>query len=329
LTDANPPILSVVVAIASDTISPTDTRHLAPCLAALEAQTDSPPMEIIVPLPVGVVGIDSLRERFRDVRFFEYADLRKYSRQGRSREHHGELIARGFAQARGALIALIEDHDMPAPDWSANAVRAHQSAWAGVGGAIENSVDTPLNWAVYFSDFQLYQNPLQAGPSARASDACVIYKKSALEKIRALWEKEFHEASVNGALAECGEKLALDPHVVVYQRRKDLQLGTALEERFIWGRSFGAWRCLRAGLAQRLVWIVFSPILPFLLTVRRTRIALEKRRNLGAFLRALPLTFLLTVSWSCGELIGYITRRAVSSEIARAQALFARRGDAE
>ncbi len=315
------PVLSVVVALASDTTSPTDTRHLSPCLAALQAQIGAPPMEIVVPLPAGVSGIESLRRRFPDVRFSEYSDLRKYSRKGRSREHHGELISRGFAEARGALIALIEDHDVPAPDWSANAVNAHRSPYAGIGGAIENGVDTAMNWAVYFSDFQLYQSPLRAGPSARASDANVIYKKSALEKIRPVWEKVFHEASVNGALAACGEKLALEPRVVVYQARQSLRPGAALEERFLWGRSFGAWRCTQAGSAQRLVWIAFSPVLPVLLTLRRTRVAIEKKRNLGAFMRTLPLTLLLAAAWSWGELTGYITRQPVSPEIAEAQAL--------
>jgi hypothetical protein len=134
------PVLSVVIAIASDTTSPTDTRHLRPCLAALRKQLNAPTMEVIVPLPVGVSGIDSLRQEYSEVRFLEVADLRKYSQKGESREHHGELIARGFAQARGSLIALIEDHDVVAAEWSANAVNAHRSPFAAVGGAIENGV---------------------------------------------------------------------------------------------------------------------------------------------------------------------------------------------
>jgi len=321
---ASDPVLSVVIAIASDTTSPTDTRHLEPCLAALRKQSKAPTMEVIVPLPVGISGINSLRQEYSEVQFLEFAYLRKYSQKGDSREHHGELIARGFAQARGSLIALIEDHDVVAAEWSANAVNAHWGPFAGVGGAIENGVDLPLNWAVYFSDFQLYQNPLQEGVSARASDANVIYKRAALERIRPVWEKEFHEASVNGALLECGEKIVLAPLVVVYQHRQGLRLATALRERFVWGRSFGAWRCTQAGNARRLFWIVFSPVLPMVLMARRSLLAVKKRRKLGAFVRVFPLTFILTVGWSCGELMGYITRRAVPSRIAEAQAIAGR-----
>jgi hypothetical protein len=321
---ASNPVLSVVIAIASDTTSPTDTRHLGPCLAALRRQSNAPTMEVIVPLPVGVSGINSLRQEYSEVCFLEFADLRKYSRKGESREHHGELIARGFARACGTLIALIEDHDVVAADWSANAVSAHRGPFAAVGGAIENGVDLPLNWAVYFSDFQLYQNPVQGGVSPRASDANVIYKRAALERIRPAWEEEFHEASVNNALNESGEKIALAPQVVVYQHRQGLRLAAALKERFVWGRSFGAWRCTQAGTACRLFWIVFSPVLPVVLMARRSWLAVRKRRKLDAFVKALPLTFILTVSWSCGELVGYITRRAVSSKISAAQAIAGR-----
>ena len=44
-------------------------------------------------------------------------------------------------------------------------VVAHREYYAAIGGAIENGVDRPLNWAVYYSDFGRYQNPFQSGES--------------------------------------------------------------------------------------------------------------------------------------------------------------------
>jgi hypothetical protein len=153
------------------------------------------PFEVIVPLPPGVVGLEDLRRDQPDVHFLEIPDLRNYTLPRNGREHHGELIARGFARARGGIVALIEDHDVAAPDWAIRLVDAHRGPFAGVGGAIENGVDRPLNWAVYFCDFLRYQNPLPEGESTRASDANVSYKRAALEAIRPVWEKEFHEAT--------------------------------------------------------------------------------------------------------------------------------------
>jgi hypothetical protein len=311
LPESEQPVLSVVIAIASDTTAPTDTRHLGPCVAALKRQSGAVPMEIIVPLPPGVAGLEDLRRIHPDVRFLEVEDLRKHTGQGNSREHHGELIARGFALARGSIIALIEDHDFADVDWSARLMEAHRSPFAGVGGAIENGIDRPLNWAVYFCDFLRYQNPLPEGESTRASDANVSYKRRALENIRPVWAEEFHEAMVNGALLGSGEKLSLAPGVVVYQRRQDLRLSAALRERYVWGRSFGAWRCQQAGAMQRLFWAVFSPALPVLIPLRMTLMAIRKRRTLRPFLIALPITAVLAACWSWGEFTGYVTGRAL------------------
>jgi hypothetical protein len=229
------------------------------------------------------------------------------------REHHDKLRARGLALARGSIIALTEDHGIPAPDWTAR-IHAHflQASLgrplAAVGGAIENGVDRPLNWAVYFCDFLRYQNPVQEGESAFASDANVAYRRAAMETIRPVWQEKFHEPSVNEALRLRGEVVALAPDMVLYQHRQGLRFGSALRERFVWGRSYAAPRC-RLAPQQRVFWAVFSPALPLLLLARMTAMAWKKRRTLASFLKALPLTSMLLISWALGELAGYVTGR--------------------
>jgi hypothetical protein len=49
-----------------------------------------------------------------------------------------------------------------------------------------------------------------------------------------------------------------------------------------------------------------------LLVARMTVMAAKKRRTLGAFLKALPLTTALVVGWAAGEMVGYITGRAIA-----------------
>jgi hypothetical protein len=205
---------------------------------------------------------------------------------------------------------LLEDHGIADPDWSARIVAAHRQECACVGGAIENGIDRPLNWSVYFCDFLRYQNPLPAGESEFASDANTAYKREALEAIRPVWEEVFHETKVNWALRSRGEKLVLAPEAIVLQHRKGLRLASALEERFIWGRSYAATRAGMAGLPQRAFWAAFSPLLPLLLLGRMGSTVLRKGRSTGAFLKALPLTALLLLAWSGGELTGYLTGRS-------------------
>jgi hypothetical protein len=54
---------------------------------------------------------------------------------------------------------------------------------------------------------------------------------------------------------------------------------------------------------------------------RMTLMAGKKRRTFGSFAVALPLTLLLTASWSAGELIGYLTGRANRTGTPAAEAI--------
>ena len=216
------PSLSVVVVVVSDTMGASaDTSHLAGCLDALSRQVDPPPMEILVPYHPRTKGIAALRERFAQVRFVEVEDLKRYTGRAGSREHHDELRARGLRLATGSVVALLEDHGRPDLHWCQRIVHAHEDDASGIGGAIENGVNRPLNWAVYFCDFGKYQNPLPRGATTFASDANTSYKRSALEAIRSVWEDAFQETAVNKVLLDRGETLALAPDIIVYQERPD------------------------------------------------------------------------------------------------------------
>jgi hypothetical protein len=328
MAELDKPLLSVVVVIVSDTTARPNTAHLEPCLAALKQGAGATSMEIIVPYHPNVEGIGRLRGKYPEVRFVEVSDLRTYTGGGGSREHHDELRARGLAQARGSILALIEDVGIPARDWSVRLLEAHNRPSAAVGGAIENGIDRPLNWAVYFCDFLRYQNPLAEGESAIASDANVSYKRAALESVRPVWREFFHESSVNAALRARGEKVWLAPAVVLNQHRQGLRLASALHERFVWGRSYAATRARLAGRGRRVFWAVFAPLLPILILGRMSAMAWKKRRTFGAFIKALPLTKLLIVSWSWGEFVGYLTGRADAGGAQAAEAI-ARAGTGE
>jgi hypothetical protein len=304
------PVLSVVVAIVSDTTGTrADVSHLEGNLEALSRQIDPPPMEIVVPYHAQVEGIEKLKLRFPNVVFLRVDDLKTYSGRGGSREHHDELRARGLAAAQGEIIGLLEDHARPDSNWCMRMVDAHRQSYAAVGGAIENGIDCPLNWAVYFCDFGKYQNPVAMGESSFISDANVSYKRSELESVRPVWQESFHETTVNWELSSRGKKLALSPSIVVYQHRSDLRLGSALKERYIWGRSYAATRSHLLSGAKRIIYAILTPMLPVVLLLRMSVNVIKKRRLIGSFLKALPLTAMLLVCWSSGEFIGYVTAR--------------------
>jgi hypothetical protein len=263
-----------------------------------------------VPYPAGEPGFEKAQSSYPEIIFFPVQNLKNYPIEGISREHHDELRARGIAAARGEIIALIEDYARPDPNWGENVIAEHSKDFAAIGGAIENEVDHPLNWGVYFCDFGKYQNPVSEGETTFASDANIAYKKSSLMTVHPIWQDSYHETEINWALRSRGEKIALSPRIVIYQHRTDLDFWGAMKERYIWGRSYAANRIKDIGNKKRILYLAITPVLPIILVFRMTLNVFRKGRILNKFLIALPLTILLEIFWSLGEFMGYLTGRS-------------------
>jgi len=301
------PDLSVVIAIVSDTTSTgADSSHLAGCLDAFANQSGDLTLELIVPYHAQVEGMEAVIERFPDAVYLLLDESQVGSIAGGGREHHDVLRAHGLLAATADIVAVAEDHARPDRHWCQNLLVAHQDDVAAVGGAIENDVERPLNWAVYFCDFCKYQNPLPAGESWFASDANSSYKRAVLQSIQSTWEGSFREVVVNGELRQRGEKLVLRPDVIMYQHRTGLSLMTAVRERYIWGRSYGATRNALLSSAKRLVYAALCPALPAVLVARMVRTTWARRRLFSKLMRSIHLILLLQVSWSVGEAAGYL-----------------------
>lgn len=300
------PTLTVVVTVVSDTSEQAGTAHLEGCLEALRRQVNPPSMEVLVTCEAGLPGIKQLKQQFPEAGFITVEKLRT-ARSGPSREHHDELRGIGMRKARAPLIALVEDVGRPDPNWAAALVKEHGQSYSAIGGAMENGIDRPLNWALYFGDFGRYQNPVSRGQSFFVSDANVCYKRGALEQVAESWADTYSESRVHAALVARGEVMALSPDVVVYQHRLNLRLGAALVERYVWGRSYAAIRVEGVAAWRRAVFALLCPLLPSVLFLRQLRKVLSTKRNRAAFVRAFPLTAMLDVAWSYGEFVGYVT----------------------
>jgi hypothetical protein len=267
-------------------------------------------MEIVVPYDETVGSVDSLAAQFPSVRFVAMGSVAT-RRPERSHAGQHELYdrrrARGLAEARGELIAILEDRGIPRPDWAQTLHDLHELPHSVIGGAIDNAVDRPLNWAVFFCDFGRYQLPLAPRPARFVSDINICYKRGALDSAQELWKDRYHETTVHWAMLRAGHTLFLDPRPVVEQRREALKLGALLRERFHWGRLFAYTRVRECGTARRIVLALASPLLPLALFVRTSATQLRKRTRLGRFLIAAPAVMLLLIAWSLGEAVGYVT----------------------
>jgi GT2 family glycosyltransferase len=300
------PDLSVVVALISGRVD-----DLRTCLESLREQESALDREVLVPFDEAVASVAELKQDFPEVEFIPAEKERPVAaRGGMVREHHDTLRTVGIERARGRVVALTEDHAHVSKDWCGAMVSALEQfpEAAAVGGAVDCDSRSLLNWAVYFGDFGRYQSPVPAGRADFVSDANVAYRREALERVADGWKADFHETQVHGALAREGWVLALTPEGLAWQRRGELDLWTALCERFVWGKSYAGSRCHDLATAKRGMYALFSPVIPLLFTWRGWKMA-SSRGRAGRFVTALPIFLLLQCSWALGELTGYVVGR--------------------
>lgn len=299
--------LSVVMTIVEG------PEALRSSLEALDRQVGAPPLEVIVPFDESVAWAEDVARGSANVRCVTMGTVvtgRPIGTPAGQHELYDRRRAAGLREARGEIVAILEDRGVPDPDWAAQVDRLHAALPHGViGGAVECGVDTPLAWAVYFCDFSRYQLPFVAGARPYVTDVNISYKRGALERTEPLWRDRYHETTVHWALTREGETLYLAPEPVVRQMRSSLALTSVLRERYDWGRLFAYTRARESTPGRRLLLAALSPVLPVVLFARHARTTLVRHGRARRFLRASPNVLLLLVAWSLGELVGYVTGR--------------------
>lgn len=279
------------------------------CLEVLYPQIDFTDAEIIVPFDKWSSDVGSLISEFPKVTFHFIEDLGLADSSGISAHQHRLYDRRraiGLRLSRGKIVAMTEDHAKPAADWCQQILAAHEQPHKVIGGAIENGIDHPLNWALYYCDFGRYGRPLSNDETDYVSDTNVAYKREVLESVRDVWHEAYHETTVHWAIFESGSKLYLNEKMVVFQHRPPLSLSKAIRERIEWGQIFAETRGNKMSMSKRLIFAAGTIFLPVLLLGRIIKDMSRQKRTLRQMTKVLPLSWLLLLGWSLGEFIGYL-----------------------
>lgn len=296
--------LSIILTVVSGKVA------MRNCLQSVYPQVDFNDSEIIVPYDKWSKNVEELVSEFPQINFHFIEDLGLAENTDvASHEHrlYDRRRAIGLRLAKGKIIAMTEDHATPAPDWVEQILKAHEKPYQIIGGAIENGVDEPLNWAWYYCDFGRYGRPFPAGEINYVSDVNVSYKKEALDSVKEIWYEAYRETILHWTLQEQGAKLILDENIAVYQERPKISLLNAFRERVQWGRVFAETRVAVSSIFRRFIYAVGSIILPPLLLFRVVRNMNRHQRSFKQIIQTLPFAFLLLVGWSLGELLGYVS----------------------
>ncbi|HEV8516275.1 MAG TPA: glycosyltransferase family A protein [Candidatus Limnocylindrales bacterium] len=268
---------------------------IAQTLEAIRDQADGRPVEVVV-----VDGSDR-PEPPEDAR---WPGLRWLRAPGRSTY---QLRPLGYRATSGSLVAVTEDHCIPAADWIERIVAAHAAypRAAVVGGAIENaSPEQVVARAAFLVTHTRFMPPLPRGPAEHLpGPANLSFKRHVLERIPEHGSLGVVEGFDGAALAAEGEILILDDRIRVGHRHAfDLREESAIQ--FHDGRTAAGFR---RTVMDRRDWLRLAALglLPFARSLRgattATRKGVPPRRVAGA----LPLIVWLQLCHALGELVGY------------------------
>ncbi len=284
------PKLSVVV-------GSQNARHsISQCLNALERQHDGQEVEIIVVDNSTDGTADTVSQQFPKIMLIRSAAGKQMP----------ELWEIGISRSAGDVVALTTSHFVPEENWIAEILKAHQSNYAGIGGAIENDNKAGLvSWAVYFCRYSPYMLPFREVTVNDFAGDNASYKRSALDRYRDARRKGFWEFFIHTAMRNDGLELLLTPKMVVYHQ-KSFSLGGFMSQRFWHGRQFGSERAANISLVKRLFYILLSPLIPLVFLSRITRRVFSKRTKIKQYFLSMPILLLFLLSWAAGELTGYL-----------------------
>ena len=111
------------------------------CLAALEPSISEHSIEVLVPYDSRLDQAVELQSRYPWAQFVDARkDVVAEEHGDSSREHHDILRAVGLNMASGPIVALLEDHGTPSPNWCRSVLESHRLSNAGaIGGALAPS----------------------------------------------------------------------------------------------------------------------------------------------------------------------------------------------
>lgn len=288
------------------------------CLTALAKQDGSQTIEVFVPYDA-TIDIGDLPQKFPDVKFLNLGALIPETAPPTAFEEHrlfDRRRAAGLHQAKGKLVAIIEDRGAPQADWAQSMIAEHAASdAAAIGGAIVNVSKGMMERALFTCDFGRYEPPFEAGPREYVSDVNISYKREALESVKHLWKDRYEEATVNWTLQEMGKEIRLSTKPRVIHLRSPMPLTSLIGERYHWGRVFGIMRARKWNIPFVLVAIGASMLAPFIVLTRHIRVRMSKGAPLGEILTTLPALMVLLPSWSAGEAMGYLERIFKGKEI--------------
>lgn len=215
--------------------------------------------------------------------------------------------AAGIRRARAPLVALVEDHSFPQPDWAGRLIEAHRGPWVAVGPVFGNANPRSLvSWADFLIGYGPWLDPRPAGPAEFLAGHNSSYKRAALVEYGDRLEEMLEaETVLHWDLRRRGHSLYVEGSARV-EHTNFSRLRVFLPVMYLAGRLFAGRRASGWPVWKRLTFVTASPLIP---AVRLWCCARElcrpgrPRHLLGPVLPALAAGLLLD---GLGQMLGYL-----------------------
>lgn len=226
---------------------------------------------------------------------------------------HYWRVARAIAsrEASGAIVAFLEDHCRPHPDWAVNLIAAHaDGTWAAVGYAFTNG--SPDSWwsrSALIADYGLFVQPVSGGPSSMLAGNNVSYARWFLDELGDAFEKSVGvDFNVQQMANARGHRMKIAPDVLAahccYARISELAAANYYYVKIlaVARARLGGW-----SYPTRVIWAGGVLLLVPLIRLFRLARSIRPRPSLRAdFLSAIPVLVIIYIAAALGEANGYL-----------------------
>ena len=221
-----------------------------------------------------------------------------------------ELRTIALERSTGDIVAVMEDHCVPAADWLKEIAIAFTEAPPGtvaVGGCVENGVrNSGLDWATFICEYSFFSPPVEEGETQVLPGMNIAYRRQALAGVpRDSFTRGFWETTVHPLLLQHGGRFFSRNAIKMYHCKK-FSLSLFASQRYIYSRYFGGIRFARNQWLRRWAAAAASLFLPALLLRRMWVQATGAKRLNREFMAAMPTLLLFIVIYSVGEMVGYL-----------------------
>lgn len=215
----------------------------------------------------------------------------------------------GASSAKTGIVAYIEDHCRPNPDWADHVLRAFDGPWVAVGYSFLNgSPDNYLSRASLMADYGLWVHPGTAGETKLLPGNNVAYRKEFLDSLGPNAERMLGvDYNLHEIIFARGGRMCVEPKAIA-SHQCYAELGMLLAANFCYARVLGSTRARNHNWSfpMRCFAAVAAPALvPPLRFFRLARSLAGRSELLPLFLESIPVVLLTYAVCAWGEAIGY------------------------